>query len=122
MNSEDVSSMIAGAVAWTMAIVPVATVGKVVHAGGTGTKVLALILGTGIAAGTTPLLAYVMNWKTQYARVRGIALALGTAQTIDGLVHLFLPHFYNKDHAIGVMCSANIFFGAGLLGIFSAYM
>lgn len=122
MNSDDLSSMVAGAVAWTMAIVPVATAGKVVHAGGTGTKVLALILGAGIAAGTTPLLAYVMKWKTQYARVRGIAIALGTAQTIDGFVHLFLPHFYNENHSIGIMCSANIFFGAGLLGIFSAYM
>ena len=114
--------MLAGAAAWTVAIVPVSIAGKIVHAGGTDTKFLALVFGTGIAAGTTPFLAYLLNWKTQYARVRGIAIALGTAQTIDGLVHLFLPHFYNEDHSIGIMCSANIFFGAGFLGIFSAFM
>lgn len=122
MNADDMKTMLAGAAAWTAAIVPVSMVGKIVSTGGTGAKVVALIVGAGISAGTTPLLASLMNWKTQYARVRGIAIALGTAQTIDGLVHLFLPHFYNQDHSIGIMCSANIFFGAGLLGIFSAYM
>ena len=122
MKTDDLKTVAAGVVAWTAAIIPVSMAGKIVSEGGTGTKILALVLGTGIAAGTTPLLAYFMDWKSQYARVRGIAIALGTAQTIDGLVHLFLPHFYNENHYTGIMCSANIFFGAGLLGIFSAYM
>ena len=47
--------------------------------------------------------------------------ALGTAQIIDGLVHLFYPSFYHDNPAIGLGCAGNIFYGAGLLGIFSAY-
>ena len=50
-----------------------------------------------------------------------IALALGAAQTIDGLVHMFMPDFYSADRETSVGCAANIFYGAGLLGIFSAY-
>jgi hypothetical protein len=51
-----------------------------------------------------------------------LRLALGTAQTIDGLVHLIVPHFYDENHRIDIMCAANIFFCAGTLGLFSAYM
>ena len=122
MNADYIKTIIAGAAAWTAAVVPVQIVGRAVATGGTGTKIQALVGGIGIAAGTTPLLAYIMNWKTQYARVRGVAIALGTAQIIDGLVHLFVPHFYDENHRIGIMCAANIFFGAGTLGLFSAYM
>jgi hypothetical protein len=108
--------------AWTMAIVPPETIGKAIADGGIGTKVFAIVLSAGIAAGTTPLQLYIMDWKTPHARVGDIAIAIGTAQTMDGLVHLFIPNFYNEDRHTAVMCSANIFFLAGLLGIFSAYM
>jgi hypothetical protein len=118
---DDLKTIGVGTLAWTLAIPAVKVAGNGVATGGTGSKILALIVGTGIAAGTTPILSYIMNWKTQYSRVRGIAIALGTAQTIDGLVHLFFPQFYSDNHHVGIMCSANIFFGAGLLGIFSSY-
>jgi hypothetical protein len=76
MNADDSKTIIAGAAAWTAAVVPVQIVGRAVATGGTGTKILALVGGIGIAAGTTPLLAYIMNWKTQYACVRGIAIGI----------------------------------------------
>jgi hypothetical protein len=47
--------------------------------------------------------------------------ALGTAQVIDGLCHLFYPSFYHNDATVGLACAGNIFYGAGLLGILSAY-
>ncbi len=84
-------------------------------------KVGALILGAGIAAVTTPILSSILGWKTRLERVRGIALALGAAQTLDGLVHLFHPTFYSANAAEGLSCAGNIFLGAGLLGIMSAY-
>jgi hypothetical protein len=53
--------------------------------------------------------------------VRGVALALGVAQVTDGLMHMFYPSFYSSDRDVGIACASNIFLGAGLLGIFSAY-
>lgn len=121
MDTNDIATYGAGVAAWTLAIVPVKWIGNVTATGEVGNKVFAVVLGTLIAYGTTPIMSYMMGWKTQYERVRGIAIALGTAQTIDGLVHLFVPNFYHDDRGTAIMSSANIFFGAGLLGIFSAY-
>jgi len=129
MGSEDVKSFIAGAVAWTLAIPAVKIAGKatadreVVKAGnGLRNKVFALIFGVALAATTTPVLSSIFGWNTPSERVRGVAISLGTAQTIDGLVHIFYPDFYSKNREISVACAGNIFLGAGLLGIFSAFV
>jgi type IV secretory pathway VirB2 component (pilin) len=113
--------MLVGGAVWTCAILPVQLAGRSVAKGGTGTKVAAVAVGAIIAYGTTPLFAYLMSWKTAETKIRGIALALGTAQVIDGLVHIFMPTFYSKNHPEGIGCAGNIFLGAGLLGIFSSY-
>lgn len=80
-----------------------------------------IAFGVGLAAVTTPVLGYLLGWRTREERVRGIAIALGTAQTIDGLVHFFYPTLYAADPRVGIGAAGNIFLGAGLLGIFSAY-
>jgi type IV secretory pathway VirB2 component (pilin) len=118
---DDITTMIAGAAAWMCAIPAVQVAGRSVAKGGTGTKVGAVVAGVIIAYGTTPLLSYLFGWKTAHQKVRGIALALGTAQVIDGLVHIFQPSFYSNGHQEGIGCAGNIFLGAGLLGIFSTY-
>jgi hypothetical protein len=135
MTVEDVKSIIAGMVAWLVAIPPVMIAGNAVSAvvdptatttkGSDGRLVLnraaAVVVGVGIAKVTTPALSYIMGWTTPSQKVRGIALALGAAQTLDGIVHLFYPTFYANDPTVGLACAGNIFLGAGLLGIFSAY-
>lgn len=120
MDGDDLKTMAADPSTCTDVTMPVSTLGKLESDGETATKLLAFIVGIVIAAGTTSLLPYLTNWKSQYVCFRGIAIALGSAQTIDGLMHLFPPHFYGEDHYI--MCSASIFFGAGLLGIFITYI
>jgi hypothetical protein len=122
MNNDDLKSIGIGVIAWSLAVPAVKYAGDAVVKGGQVTKVVALAFGGGLAASTTPLLSYIMGWKTPHSRVRGIALALGAAQTIDGLVYLFLPDFYSNDPQASVACAGNIFYGAGLLGILSAYM
>lgn len=129
----DLKLMAAGAIAWTVAIPAVRIAGNaLVGSTGAGTdeghdddkstaKIGAVVVGVTIAVGTATFLPYTMGWKTPYEKVRGIALALGTAQTIDGLVHIFYPAFYASSPAVALGCAANIFFGAGLLGILSAY-
>ncbi|CAB9516179.1 expressed unknown protein [Seminavis robusta] len=117
----DLTTMAAGATAWAMAIPAVKIAGNGVATGSDTNKGLALLVGIGIAYATTPLLSLVLGWKTASEKVRGVALALGTAQTIDGLVHLFYPSFYHENPTVGLGCAGNIFYGAGLLGIFSAY-
>jgi ethanolamine transporter EutH len=147
MDSKDLKTIIAGAIAWTIAIPAVKIAGQAITTVSTATtpikkdedssstvkdktdlkknllvkKTAAVILGFGIAALTSKLLPQIMDWKTQYEKVRGIALALGTAQTIDGLVHIFYPAFYATSPSVSLGCAANIFLGAGLLGLFSAY-
>jgi hypothetical protein len=129
----DFKLMAAGAIAWTVAIPAVRIAGNAL-VGSTGdgstegtddnkstAKVGAVFVGVAIAVGTVKFLPYIMGWTTPYEKVRGIALALGTAQTLDGLVHMFYPAFYASSPAVALGCAANIFFGAGLLGILSAY-
>jgi len=129
ISRSDLSIMAVGAAAWALAIPAVQAAGRgvgsyreashdrvpylVVRSG-------ALIVGAGIAAVTPPMLSYLLCWKTSTEKVRGVALALGTAQVLDGLVHLFWPNFYDKDPHTGLACAGNIFYGAGLLGILSA--
>lgn len=121
MESKDFMAVVAGVLAWAVAIPAVQLAGNWIANGGTGSQIGALIFGVAIAAATTPLLSRILGWKTRDARIRGIALALGTAQTIDGLVYMFKPDFYSDQPAIGLASAGNIFFGAGLLGIFSVY-
>lgn len=127
MTVDDVKSIVAGLVAWTAAIVPVKIAGNaVVDTQKSGNdmmmnKIVAVVVGVGIAGATTPLMSYLMGWKTPSQKVRGIALALGAAQTLDGFMHLFYPAFYSTNPDVSVACAGNIFLGAGLLGIFSAY-
>ena len=130
MTVNDLKIMAAGAGAWAAAVPAVkiagnAIVGSDSTAGSdndlTVAKTGAVVVGVLIAVGTSKFLPYIMDWKTPYEKVRGIALALGTAQTIDGLVHIFCPTFYATSPAVSVGCAANIFFGAGLLGLLSAY-
>ncbi|KAL7560103.1 hypothetical protein ACA910_005359 [Epithemia clementina (nom. ined.)] len=123
--------MAAGATAWALAIPVVQIAGRGITPatmgagrGGeilSGAKILALLVGMGVAYSTTPLLSALMGWKTPSEKVRGIALALGTAQVLDGLVHMLYPSFYDRNPNVGLACAGNIFYGAGLLGIFSAY-
>jgi hypothetical protein len=130
MNVQDLSTMAVGALAWTAAIVPVKLAGSacadddaVVRKGRNAFhRGVCVLVGIALAAVTTPAMAYLCGWKTPHERVRGIAIALGTAQTIDGLTHIFNPSFYAKNKSVSIACAGNIFFGAGLLGIFSAYM
>ena len=121
-TTSDIKSVVAGAVVWAVAIPAVKLVGQAT-AGDAAllNKGVALILGAGIAAATTPLMSKILSWKNRNERVRGIALALGAAQTLDGLVHIFWPKFYSDDGSVGLACAGNIFYGAGLLGILSAY-
>jgi cytochrome c biogenesis protein CcdA len=132
MNLQDLSTMAVGALAWTAAIVPVKLAGSacaadddaVVRRKGRDAfnRGVCVLFGIALAAVTTPALSYLCGWKTSHDRVRGIAIALGTAQTIDGLTHIFNPSFYATNKSVSIACAGNIFFGAGLLGIFSAYM
>ncbi len=89
--------------------------------GGPKSQFLLLGFGIGLAAVTTPALSYLLGWKTREARIRGIALALGMAQTLDGIVHTFYPTFYSTTLNYALAGAGNIFWGAGLLGIFSVF-
>ena len=131
MTVNDLKIMAAGAAAWAAAVPAVKIAGNAIVGSDSSTtgsdddltvaKTGAVAVGVLIAVGTSKFLPYVMGWKTPYEKVRGVALALGTAQTIDGLVHIFFPTFYATSPAVSVGCAANIFFGAGLLGLLSAY-
>jgi hypothetical protein len=120
--SSDLITIATGVAGWSLAIVPVKSVGAFCGGGdGPANKIFAMTLGVGIAYCTTPILSFVLGWTTPYQKVRGVALALGAAQVTDGVMQMWFPTFYNSDHGIGILCASNIFYGAGLLGIFSAY-
>lgn len=121
MENRDVIALGAGVAVWVAVIPLVQYAGRVcVEQGQTG-KNLFLLIGVGIAAATTPAVSYALGWKTRDAKIRRIALALGAANTIDGLVHILYPHFYSSASPIALAAAGNIFWGAGLLGIFSVY-
>jgi type IV secretory pathway VirB2 component (pilin) len=130
MNAQDLATMLVGAAAWTLAIIPVKMAGSAcANENGTAEKSKAafnksvcMVIGVAIAAVTTPAIAGLCGWRSAHERVRGIAIALGTAQTIDGMMHIWNPTFYSKNRDVAVACAGNIFLGAGLLGILSAYM
>ena len=121
MNTTDIKAIVAGSIGWTVAIPLVRLVGPRVSSGSNLEKVSVLTLCLGIGIVTTPLLSHILNWHTSNERIRGIALALGTAQCIDGVVNMFIPDFYSPNalHALGGV--ASIFAAAGTLGIFSVY-
>ena len=122
MPPSDLIIMAAGATAWLIAIPPVVLAGRVTARSRLSTKVFMIVLGVGIAGITMPVMSYVLEFKTQSERVRGIALALGTAQVLDGLAHIFKPSFYASDPEESLASAGNIFLGAGLLGLLSAYV
>ena len=123
MDTKDIKALGMGALAWSLAVPAVKIAGSACAvADPTTNQYISLVFGAGLAVITTPLLSRLMGWSTPHERVRGIALALGVAQTMDGLLHLFRPDFYAADPRTGLACAGNIFYGAGLLGILSAYM
>ena len=74
-TSSDLLAMIAGATGWAVAIPAVQIAGNaVVTAPSANNKALALLVGIGIAYGTTPLLSKLLAWKTSTQKVRGVAL------------------------------------------------
>jgi hypothetical protein len=120
--SSDLITVAAGAAAWSLAIVPVKSVGAFcANSDVVANKIFAMLLGVGIAYSTTPIMSFLLGWTTPYQKVRGVALALGAAQVTDGIIQMWIPTFYNSDPMVGILCASNIFYGAGLLGIFSAY-
>jgi hypothetical protein len=121
MQSGDARALIAGAAGWAAAAPLVRAVGPVVADGSPAAKAVVLALAAGISALTTPLLARLLGWRSAHERVRGIALALGAAQCIDGLVHFYWPGFYSANPRVALGASGSVFAAAGLLGIFSAY-
>ena len=60
-----------------------------------------------------------LGWKTSEEKTRGIALALGTAQILDGIVHLTYPNVYSDDQTEAIASAGNIFLVAGMLGVLS---
>lgn len=120
-SKNDGIALLAGAGAWTAVIPLVKYAGEACTNGGANTKIFFLAFGVGLAWVTTPLLSYILGWKTRDARIRGIALSLGMAQTLDGIVHLLYPDFYSANASFAISSAGNIFWGAGLLGIFSVY-
>jgi hypothetical protein len=121
MATTDSVALLAGAGAWAAVIPLVKYAGEVCELGGTNTKIAFLGFGVLVAGVTTPLLSYILGWKTREARIRGIALALGMAQTLDGFVHVLYPSFYSSNPSFALASAGNIFWGAGLLGILSVY-
>jgi len=121
MSLEDVKIMVLGALGWAAAV-PVVKMAGSSSAKSSTNKLIGYGVGAGISLITTPLLSSLLGWESPHERVRGVALALGTAQVIDGIVHLFYPKFYNRDRDAAILSAGHIFSGAGLLGILSAYM
>ena len=121
MNAMDAKSFAAGFAAWAAAIPIVKVAGEYTADGATGKLLMMGSVGLGIAFATTPLLSAILGWRTREQRVRGIAIALGVAQTIDGVVHLLYPSFYSSNPSVALSAAGHIFFGAGALGILSAF-
>ncbi len=118
----DIKAVVAGAAGWAAAIPIVMYAGpRSNEASSAGAKAAALALGVGIAAVTTPTLSYLLGWKTREEKLRGVALGIGAAQVLDGLVHVAYPKFYANDAADGLACASSIFWAAGLTGILSCY-
>lgn len=121
ITTSDTLAMLAGAGAWAAVIPIVKYAGEACEVGGNNTKIAFLGFGVVLAGVTTPLMSYLLGWKTREARIRGIALALGMAQTLDGVVHVLYPNFYSSNPSFALASAGNIFWGAGLLGILSVY-
>jgi len=117
---EDAKTLIAGAAAWACAVPVVRFAGPLIARGG-GPRLAALALCGAIALSTTPVVSYILGWRSRAERMRGIALALGAAQAIDGLVHVFVPRFYGADADASLGACSSIFLTAGLTGLASAY-
>eukprot|EP01126_Amoeba_proteus_P043674 TRINITY_DN4807_c0_g2_i1.p1 TRINITY_DN4807_c0_g2~~TRINITY_DN4807_c0_g2_i1.p1 ORF type:complete len:123 (+),score=21.83 TRINITY_DN4807_c0_g2_i1:51-419(+) len=122
MDKKDVIAIAAGVGIWATAIPLVKFFGNYWNRGGFAEKAVTLGAGVLISAVTTPILGYALQWQTQADRTRGIAVGLGAAQVLDGLVHLYHPRFYSDDQNTRIYCAGSIFFVAGLTGILSAFM
>jgi drug/metabolite transporter (DMT)-like permease len=122
MSISDGKSAVAGAVFWAAAVPVVKFVGPLTAGKPTPLTLAAVgAFQVGLAYATTPVLSLLLGWKTRDDKVRGIAIGLGVAQALDGLCHLLAPRFYHEDADKAISCAGNIFLGAGLLGIFSAF-
>jgi hypothetical protein len=124
ISSFDAKALLAGGIAWVCVIPIVRGVGRYTGAqtNDQGTrKAIGMGAGVIVAAATTPFVGAVLGWETSEEKTRGIALALGVPQVIDGVVHLLFPNFYDKDDQVALQCAGHIFLGAGLLGILSCY-
>ena len=121
MAANDAVALAAGAAAWALAVPVVKLVGPAVATGGPRARIATVLLALGISAVTTPLLSRLLGWTRREQRVRGIALALGAAQTIDGAIHIFSPSFYSTNGAAALGSAGAIFSAAGFLGILSVY-
>lgn len=121
MFSNDATSAGFGVLGWAVAVPVVRLAGEISKSHGDSAKWGVLGLGFSISLFTTPLGGSLLGWKTQDSRIRGIAIALGTAQMIDGVVHMFYPDFYSADPTEARASSAAIFFGAGCLGVLSCF-
>jgi hypothetical protein len=74
--TKDLTTMAAGAMGWAAAVPAVKVAGASVARSGGSFTVMggALVVGIGIAYVTTPLLSYLLDWKTPNEKVRGVAL------------------------------------------------
>lgn len=122
MSSSDLLSAGVGAVAWGAVIPFVKFAGKAIAATEKNTtKVMVLGAVLALSIVTTPIAGKLLKWERREERIRGVAIGLGIAQTLDGLVHMFNPTFYSNNPVEANYSSAAIFFGAGTLGILSCF-
>lgn len=117
----DLIAIGAGVVVWGAVIPLVRVVARASVSPSPAVATGLLGLHVGIAYATTPILSSLLRWNTPADKVRGIALALGTANALDGVAHLVWPTLYSGDAKEQVAAAGNVFLAAGLLGVFSAY-
>ena len=117
----DLVAIGAGIVVWGAVIPLVRAVARASVSPSPAVTTGLLGLHVGIAYATTPILSSLLKWNTPTDKVRGIALALGTANALDGVAHLVWPTLYSGDAKEQVAAAGNVFLAAGLLGVFSAY-
>lgn len=100
----DLTTIAAGATGWALAIPAAKIAGQGVAAGRPTNQVLALVVGVGIAYGTTPLLSKLLNWRTPGQKVRGVALVRpyqhgwGSAWKVNIIIHYIRTHFLLYSH------------------------
>jgi hypothetical protein len=117
----DAKSLAAGALVWLAVIPVVKWAGRVTVNSTTPQKLGLFALHVAVAAATPPLLTYALSCETSAERLRGVTLALGAAQILDGVAHIVKPNVYSDNAPVAIASAGNVFFAAGLLGVFSVY-